>query len=126
VITRSARDSWPLIKTVRAVIDQMKAQRHPASAARIRWEQARAQREEQRIEREAHRLIPASEFNDAWRFVIGVLTSKLVAIAPRCTGDWGLRNVIEEQVNQARHEACNEYERQAEALRTTGKAAMVR
>jgi hypothetical protein len=38
-ITRSARDTWPLIKTVRAVI---KAQRHPASAARIRWEQARA------------------------------------------------------------------------------------
>jgi phage terminase Nu1 subunit (DNA packaging protein) len=123
IIVRAGRNEWPLVKTVRAAVEQWKAQRNAASASRARWEAARAQREEQRIAREGHELVPRSEFEDAWKMTIGILTSLLVQVPARCTRDLALRRTIEDEINRARHDACDAYEKQATALETTGKAA---
>ena len=126
VISPLDRNSWPLVKTVRAVLDQVKARRSAVSQAQAKWQAAKIRREELRYERESHDLVRRSEFSDAWTFVMGVLTSKLVAVPARCSRDITMRSTIEREINQARHEACDEYDRQATSLEQTGKMAVVR
>ena len=124
VISRADRNRWPLVKTVRAVLNQARAQRNALSEARLAWEKARAEREALRVARETHVLVEGAEFDLAWQMTIGPLVAALVEVPPRCTRDVAMRSTIEREINAARHAACDAYERQAESLRATGKAAL--
>jgi hypothetical protein len=128
VIAQTDRNEWPLAKTVRAIVEHMKAQRSAISESRARWEAARAKREEQRAEREANRAQRKrdEEFDLAWKTCWHILVSKLVAVPARCSRDAVVRATIERELDAARNEVCNEFERQSEALAQTGEAAPVR
>jgi hypothetical protein len=123
IVHRVGRSQWPLVKTINQIFEHLRARRDAVDQSRAQWQQARLERERLRVEREAHNLVPMTEFDDAWTFVVGTLTAKLAGVPSRCSRDLALRRVIEQEINQARHEACDEYERHAAALSTTGKAA---
>jgi hypothetical protein len=128
VIRRSGQNAWPLVETIGKLFEHARAQRSAISESRARFEAARAKREEQRAEREANRAQRKrdDEFDLAWRTCWYVLVSKLVAVPARCSRDAAVRATIERELDVARNEVCNEFERQSEALAQTGEAAPVR
>jgi hypothetical protein len=128
IVRRSGQNAWPLVETIGKLFEHARAQRSAISEARARWEAARAKREEQRAEREASRAQRKrdEEFDLAWKACWHILVSKLVAVPARCSRDGAVRGVIERELDVARHEACDEFERQSEALAHTGEAAPVR
>jgi phage terminase Nu1 subunit (DNA packaging protein) len=123
VVSRSARDQWRLIATVRGIFDDMRAKRSEASAADARWRNARARDQEIRTAQREHRLVPREEFDEAWNWAFGVVVAKLTAVPARCTRDLPMRGIIERELNIARTEIADEFEKQAASLEAKGKAA---
>jgi hypothetical protein len=100
--------------------------RPPRGTGNAKLLDVRTRLAELRLSERAHELIPRAEFNDAWKILWGIVVSKLSAVAPRCTRDAALRDTIEREIGRARNEACDEFEKQAEALERAGEAAPVR
>ena len=127
VISRTERNRWPLVKTIRAVLEQAKAQRSAVSEAQAQWQRARARREEMRIAREAHRLCLTSEWEAAWDFALGALKVAFASVPARShPRDVTARASVQREIDAAFHEACDAAERQSEALHNTGAAVALR
>jgi hypothetical protein len=127
VIRRSGSNCWPLLETIGKLFEHARAQRSAISESRARWEAARAKREEQRAEREANRAQRKrdEEFDLAWRTCWHIVVAKLTAVPARCSRDLQMRQTIEREIDTARSEASDEFERQSESLAQSGEAAAV-
>jgi hypothetical protein len=126
VVQPVGRGEWPLVATLNALFEHLRTQRDAVSDTRREWEKVKVERERLRIERERHEVVNRSEFDDAWKMLWGVVVARLVGVPPRCTRDVMMRATIERELNAARHEISDEFEKQAAALETSGEAAPVR
>jgi hypothetical protein len=126
IVRRVGRGQWPLVATMRALFEHVREQRDSISDTRRQWEQVKVERERLRIDRERHEVVDRSEFTDAWKICWGVVVANLANIPSRCSRDLQMRQTIERELNAARHEICDEFLRQVEALETSGEAAPVR
>jgi len=126
VVRRAGRGEWPLVATLNALFENLRTQRDAVSDTRREWEKVKVERERLRIDRERHEVVDRGEFTAAWTICWGIVVAKLVGVPARCTRDLQMRQTIGHELNLARHEACDEFERQAEALETSGEAAAVR
>ena len=124
VLTRPEDGRYDLDECRRAYIEHLRT-RPAAGATRVELDKLKAQQARLRIERETHSLVRRTEFDDAWTYVIGVLTSKLVAVPNRCSRDIEMRRTIEREIGEARNEAADEFARQSDALEQTGRMAAV-
>ena len=122
LIARSATNEWP-IGTVTTLIAKLRERKPAVSEQRMRWEQARAAREELKAQQLAGTLCKTSDFDDAWLMLIGALLSRLVALPNRVTRDLALRKRIEHEIDQLRREVADEAEKWASELGGKGKAA---
>ena len=104
-----------------AYIRHLRTRRSSAADDRLRLARARAI--EQRTRREAHELVPFGESLAVIDAAIGKLMVHLGSVPARCTRDIEMRKIIETEINRARTAAADEFERQAQSLTSTGKAA---
>lgn len=102
-------------------IQRIRARRSNAADDRLRL--ARAKAIEQRTRREAHDLVRTDECLAVIDAAIGKLMVHLGSVPARCSRDLEMRKIIETEIDRARSAAADEFARQAESLRGTGKAA---
>lgn len=103
VIKRSATNEWPLPDTLVALMKHLRERKSPASDGRIKWENARARREEMKAQREAGNSIPLSTFKTLVDQCAFTSLKWLDAIPARLAGrDLQLRRKAQEVVNWAR------------------------
>jgi hypothetical protein len=107
-----------------AYIQRLRARRSNAADDRLRL--ARAKAIEQRTKREAHHLVRCDESLAVIDAAIGKLMVHLGSVPARCSRDLEMRKIIETEIDRARSTAADEFARQAESLRGTGKAAVPR
>ena len=104
----------------------MREQRQAASKSRAKFEEARAARERQRLDREAHRLIAVDKSYTA----ISLIAGEAVAIFESLPGsiwkartDGELRAELKQWVVDGRTRLADRLNEQATSLRETGEAA---
>ena len=126
IVTRKDRNLWPLRTTINAIVTHLRreSRRGPRGEADVRLVNARAQALELRTKREANELVPADEFMTIIDSAFGLFVSHLGSVAARCTRDTELRRKIDWEINAARQAIADECDRQAEAVKASGKAAM--
>jgi hypothetical protein len=122
VIARSAKDTWP-ISTVTKLIAHLRERKPAVSPERLRWEQARAAREELKAQQLARSLCKVSDFDEAWTEVMGYLLAGFVGLPARCTRDLALRKDIERELDRFRQDMSDHFHRRAAELEGKGKAA---
>jgi phage host-nuclease inhibitor protein Gam len=122
VISRTAHNSWPLMRTVRAVLEHMKKQRNELSAARTEWERAKLRREELRLQREAGDLCRTADFNTAITMITGKIVAGLVALpAQHHPHDLQQRHALERRIGSLRNDVADWCETQASELKETAR-----
>jgi hypothetical protein len=103
VIKRVATNAWPLPDTLISLVKHLRERKSPASDGRIKWENARARREEMKAQREAGNSIPLSVFKQLTDQCAFTSLKWLDAIPSKLAGqDLPLRRRAQEVVNWAR------------------------
>jgi len=114
VVQRAGRDEWPLVATVRRLFDDARSRR-TASAARLRWEEARAEMEQLKVQQRRGELCRLEDAAALLEETLGSLMSDLDALPARFTRDLSERRRLDALIVEAR----NNWARRLRELRQT-------
>lgn len=118
ILTKESRGQYPLAASVRAYVRWLRdeSRRAAQSAANSRFQDAKAAQIEQKIAREARKLIYLQEALETVDAICGLFRSELDGLPARATRDKALREVLEKVVFDILTRISDEMEKQAEKM----------
>ena len=104
VVTRSGRDRWPLVATVRALLTDARARSDAHSQARARLDNLKAQREKLRLMKECREVCYVSEFKELTDQVAFSVLNRLSPLPAQIGGrDLKLRQLVDAKLRDAQN-----------------------
>ena len=97
IVQRSARDTWPLVRTITALFDDARARAEVHSAADNEWQRARAQREQLKLKRELREVCYTRDFDALVDQLAGAYLAEYASVPAQCTADARLRELVNTQ-----------------------------
>ena len=125
VIKRDAKNTWPTIETVAAIVARLRERgKRPADDDRSRFEKMRAAREELKLKKELAEVVYTTDFVEASDQLVYVVLNRLSPLPAQIGGqDLKLRRLVEDKLGIARDGMSRDMLKLAEELDGgTGKA----
>jgi hypothetical protein len=114
VVQQTARDQWPLVETINKLFNHARTRNEAALAAKQRYEEARAQREETRARQAAGELCNRTNFEAAYAELSGRLFSRIDGLPAAYTRDLNERRRLQDHINRLRNEFAAELKAEME------------